>query len=99
MIPAGTLTAAGLPRVRTLLAEMREDGIDAGSELGGRALDLWLSTPTDQACSQRGCFARLRRFEVLNGVVGGHTPECWPCTAARVRRIEAATTDKPRLAR
>lgn len=99
MISAGALTAAGLPRIQALLAEMREDGIDPSSETGARALDLWFCQPTDRTCSQRGCNHRLRRFEVLNGAVGGNAPECWPCTEARLRRIAAASDQRPRLAR
>lgn len=95
----GDVTAAGLPRISALLAEMREEGIDPSSETGERALELWFGAATDQACAARGCHNRLRRFEVLNGSIAGNLPECWPCTAARIRRIEAATTDRPRLAR
>lgn len=99
MIQAGRLSGAGIPRIADVLAELREERIDIGSELAKDALDLWFNAPTDRYCSARGCRNPLRRFEVLNGHIAANPAECWPCTEARIRRIKAATDGQPRYAR
>lgn len=99
MKPKSPTTPAGLPRLSALLDELHEDGIDATSDTGRRALELWLGNPTGKLCSHGGCQNELRRFEVLNSTLGGRRPECWPHTLVHVQRIEAAAAAKSTFAR
>lgn len=87
------LTALGLPKLASVLAELREEEIDPTSETGRRTLELWFGAPTEQVCRRAGCATPLRRFEVLNGGT------CWPCTEHEIRRIAATRGDSPRYAR
>ena len=59
-----TLAADAAPRISALLAELREEGIEPGSDLGESAIRLWLNAPTGERCR---CGAPLARYERLNG--------------------------------
>lgn len=78
--PAPALAAIGraVPSIAALLRELDSEGADPSSDLGERAIRLWLGAPTRERCQ---CGAAMARYERMNG-------KCWRCAHSQALRLE-----------